>query len=314
MMPNPRSHPFMTAASILQLPPPLQPGDLAIVIAPSGTLREREKFQQGIEIWRSRGYRVELHPQHSARSGYLAGNDSQRLEALTSAWQNPDCKAILCARGGYGSARLLETWTWPPLATPKWLIGFSDITALLWSLASIGISGLHAPLLTTLADEADWSQNRLFASLERHQFAPLAGNGWGGGSATGRLFPANLTVATHVLGTPYQPNLDGAILAFEDVGEAPYRLDRMLTHWRALGIFKQVKGIALGRFSACAAPSSIPSWTVEAVLRDRLSDLGLPVVSDLPFGHDGANAAIPVGQLVSLDSDRGTLTWESNET
>jgi muramoyltetrapeptide carboxypeptidase len=99
------------------------------------------------------------------------------------------------------------------------------------------------------------------------------------------------------------------ILALEDVTEAPYRIDRMLTQWRMSGAFKGVRGIALGRFSRCEPPKDIPSWTVDEVLRDRLSDLGIPIVSDLPFGHEGANAALPVGQVVELDAEQGTLSW-----
>jgi muramoyltetrapeptide carboxypeptidase len=114
-------------------------------------------------------------------------------------------------------------------------------------------------------------------------------------------------VATHLLGTSHEPDLRGAILAFEDVTEAPYRIDRMLTHWRMAGKLAGVSGIALGRFSRCEPSEGVPSFTVAAVLRDRLGDLGIPVVSDLPFGHDGANAALPLGALARLDGDRGTL-------
>jgi len=302
-----------------EIPPPLKPGDLLQAIAPSGTLRELAAFEQGIEIWRSRGYRVECHPQFQAREGFLAGTDRQRRQALADAWQNPDCKGILCARGGYGCTRLLEDWDWEnhnhlnssPTASGKWLVGFSDITALLWSLAQYGTTGIHGPLLTTLAAEPDWSVERLFNSVEGRPLAPLQGKGWGGGTASGVLLPGNLTVATHLLKTAFQPALTGAILAFEDVGESPYRLDRMLTYWRMLGAFQGVVGIALGRFSQCAVPKTIPSWTVEEVLRDRLGDLGLPIVSHLPFGHDGENAALPVGRWVILDSDRGTLEFSA---
>jgi muramoyltetrapeptide carboxypeptidase len=203
----------------------------------------------------------------------------------------------------------LEDWQWsqPEKTQSKWLIGFSDVTALLWSLATVGISGLHGPVLTTLADEPDWSLKRLFNCLEGRFLEPLQGEGWGGGKVTGRLFPGNLTVATHLLGTPLQPCLEGAILALEDVTEAPYRIDRMLTQWRMVGAFEQVKGIALGRFSRCQPPLGSSSWTVEEVLRDRLGDLGLPLVSNLPFGHDGANAVLPVGKIVHLDAQRGRL-------
>lgn len=309
-----------------QLPPPLKPGDLLRVITPSGALREIEAFNLGVEIWRSRGYRVEISPDIDNRWGYLAGKDDSRRHQLLSAWQDPECRAILCARGGYGSARILEDWTWHspaahhknssfilhPSSFPKWLIGFSDITCLLWSLSLAGISGVHAPVLTTIAAEPEWSIQRLFDWVESHKVEPLIGTGWGGGITQGILLPANLTVATHLLGTPLQANLDNVILALEDVTEAPYRIDRLLTQWRLSGALSKIRGIALGRFSRCEPPPNIPSLTIAEVLRDRLGDLNIPIVSNLPFGHDGANAALPVGVMATLDADRGILSIVSD--
>ncbi|MGJ5672162.1 MAG: S66 peptidase family protein [Nostochopsis sp.] len=295
------------------IPQPLKPGDLLRVIAPSGALRELMTFERGVEIWRSRGYRVEIIPEIDDRWGYLAGKDENRRHHLASAWQDPECRGILCARGGFGSTRILENWNWGHLITnhqplSKWLIGFSDITALLWSLYKMGISGVHAPLLTTIADEPEWSIQRLFDWVEGRSLNALKGCGWGGGVANGILLPANLTVATHLLCTPIQPHLDGVILAFEDVTEAPYRIDRMLTQWRMSGALSKVRGIALGSFTKCEAPAGVPSFSVEEVLRDRLGDLGIPVVSDLPFGHEAPNAALPVGVEVTLDAEQGILT------
>jgi muramoyltetrapeptide carboxypeptidase len=226
---------------MLVLPPPLQPGDRLRMIAPSGALRELDALRKGVEIWRSRGYQVELSPGYDRRWGYLAGTDAERRSQLEAAWVDPDCRAILCARGGYGGARLLEDWDWPKIDRPKWLIGFSDITSLLWGLCREGISGVHAPLLTTLYAEPDWSTQRLFDWVEGRSLPSLQGVGWGGGQANGVLMPANLTVATHLLNTPAQPSLEGAILAFEDVTEAPYRIDRMLTQWRMSGAFAGVR-------------------------------------------------------------------------
>ncbi|MGI8500162.1 MAG: S66 peptidase family protein [Hassallia sp.] len=324
------------------IPPFLKPGDLLRVIAPSGALREFANFERGVEIWRSRGYKVEISPQIDDKWGYLAGKDETRRQQLAAAWQDPECRGILCARGGFGSTRILENWNWgqgdrgtggqgsnfslsplsppsplsplptPPLShfptPPKWLIGFSDITALLWSLEKVGISGVHAPVLTTLASEPDWSIQRLFDWVEGRSIASLKGSGWGGGIAKGILLPANLTVATHLLSTPFQPNLDNVILAFEDVTEAPYRIDRMLTQWRMSGALSKVSGIALGSFTKCEVPVDVPSLSVEEVLRDRLSDLGIPVVSNLPFGHEAPNAALPVGVMATLDADEGILS------
>ncbi len=289
-------------------PAPLQPGDLLCVIAPSGTLRELTAFHQGVEVWRQRGYPVKLMPGFDGRSGYLAGTDENRRIQFETALKDPNCRGILCARGGWGGARLLENWRFP-VVEPKWLLGFSDITSLLWAYAEQGISGVHAPLLTTIAAEPDESRQRLFDWVEGRSLSPLQGSGWGNGQASGLLLPANLTVATHLLGTPWQPDLSGVILAIEDVTEAPYRIDRMLTQWRLCGEFRQIRGIAIGRFSHCDPPANVPSFGLEEVLRDRLSDLGVPIVSNLPFGHDGENAALPVGIPVELDGDRGILSF-----
>jgi muramoyltetrapeptide carboxypeptidase len=323
---------------LCQIPAPLQPGDLLQVIAPSGALREMSAFEKGVEIWRKQGYQVQICDGITERWGYLAGQDQHRRYQLKEAWFNPNVKGILCARGGFGSTRLLEDWSWgdgenipstsqsrrtgilPVIPSPvgqasclsspiKWLIGFSDVTALLWSLGKVGISGVHGPMLTTIASEPEWSIERLFDWVEGRCLKPLSGVGWGGGKVSGVLLPANLTVATHLLGTPLQPEFDGVILALEDVTEFPYRIDRQLTQWRMSGIFQKVKGIALGRFSRCEAPPNIPSLAIEEVLRDRLSDLGIPIVSDLPFGHDGPNATLPIGILAQLDADKGVLSF-----
>jgi muramoyltetrapeptide carboxypeptidase len=277
------------------------------VINPSGTLREPEALERGLEIWRQQGYELELSPQLHGQWGYLAGTDAERRQALQIGLERPDIKGILCGRGGYGSARLLEDWSWP-VAAPKWLIGFSDVTGLLWGYANQGVAGLHGPVLTTLADQPEWSQQRLFAAVTGQSLPPLQGQGWGRGQVQGLLLPANLTVATHLLGTPQQPELTGIILALEDISEAPYRIDRMLTQWRNCGVLTHIKGIALGSFNDCVAPAGIPSHSVEEVLRDRLGDLGIPIVSGLPFGHQGPNATLPVGVMAKLDSDEGILS------
>jgi muramoyltetrapeptide carboxypeptidase len=291
-------------------PPFLKPGDRLKVIAPSGNLRSKVEFDQGVAIWRSQGYELDISPQCDLTTGYLAGKDSDRCNALQEAWADPQCRGIICARGGYGSARILENWD-PKgldLSSPKWLIGFSDVTALLWSLGKAGVASIHGPVLTTLSSEPDWSIKRLFSLIKGEKVPPLQGKGWGGKKVTGTLLPGNLTVATHLLNTPHQPPFNDVILALEEVNEAPYRIDRLLTYWRMLGKLQQVKAIALGRFSGCEVSPNISSWETMEVLRDRLEDLGIPIVSDLPFGHGGANAALIVGDRVELDSDRGLVT------
>ena len=282
-----------------------------MAIAPSGAVKTTDALEKGLEVWKQRGYRVEVGQNYLSCSGYLAGSDRQRRADLAAAWHNPECRAIVAVRGGYGGARLLEDWSWE-VERPKWLIGFSDVTSLLWSLANHGITGLHASVLTTVASEPEWAISRMFDYLETGRVEALQGKPGVAGKAAGILLPGNLTVATHLLRTPMQPNFRGAILALEDVTEYPYRIDRMLTHWRLTGVLQQVRGIALGRFSRCEPYPGTSSWTVKEVLRDRLGDLGIPLVYNLPFGHDGANAALPVGQPVCLDGETGILSWSNS--
>ncbi|MBE9064518.1 LD-carboxypeptidase [cf. Phormidesmis sp. LEGE 11477] len=310
-----------SAHTTCQLPPVLATGDLLYVISPSGGLQSTELFEAGLAIWRQRGYKIHLSEGYDDSWGYLAGTDEQRRSQLLAALDNPECKGILCSRGGYGGTRLLEDWQWPQKSShqgsenrkAKWLIGFSDITSLLWSWSRQGVAGVHGPVLTTLAAEPTESIERLFALVEQHRIQPLQGRGWAqwgcGGVASGVLLPGNLCVATHLLGTRAEPDLTDVILAFEDVGEAPYRLDRMLTQWRSMGKFHGVKGIALGRFSGWEPTKPGPTLSVEEVMRDRLADLHIPIVSGLPFGHDGENAAMPVGVPAQLDADAGVLSW-----
>lgn len=293
------------------LPSPLHRGDTLLAIAPSGTLRDKEraKFEDGVEIWRKNGYNIILDGSYDCREGYLAGKDDIRRQALHEAWTNPKYKGIICVRGGYGGARLLESWQWDTIPNPKWLIGFSDITSLLWSLYNENIISIHGAVLTTISQEPPWSLKRLFDYVEGKPLLPLHGKGLKGGKAQGTLLVANLTVATSVLGTSICPSFDNVILALEDVQEAPYRLDRMLTQWRLMGIFQRVKGILLGRFSGCNAPDGVPSWTVNEVFCDRLSEFNIPIISELPFGHDGVNACLPVGGLVEIDGDEGVIKF-----
>ena len=306
-------------------PAPLRRGDRVRLVAASSALDDLERLQNGIAVLEGWGLEVLAHPEPLRRWGYLAGADLERRADLGSdspqdagpagAEAGTDQASLLaCIRGGWGAARLLEQ----PLELPAgWLLGFSDVTSLLWAMASRGQGGaIHGPLVTSLATEPEWSRQRLRDLLFGHPLADLQGVGWSGGSATGPLLAGNLTVATHLLGTRHLPQLLGAILVLEDVGEAPYRLDRLLTHWRLSGALQQLAGIGLGRFTGCDDPDVEPGdtspeparrFTAEQVLRDRTADLGIPVVAGLPVGHEPGNAALPLGVRARLDGQRGLL-------
>jgi len=285
----------------LRLPPPLQPGDRVRLAAASSCLSEGRRLQAGIEILQSWGLEVEQPFRTDRHWGYLAGHDNERLADFAPA------PLLACVRGGWGSARLLELGWSPPQG---WLLGFSDITSLLWAMATAGGGGaIHGPLLTTLAGEPDWSRERLRRLLFGEPLPPLQGLPWHPGITEGPLLVANLTVATHLLGTRWCPPLQGAVLLLEDVGEAPYRIDRMLTHWRLAGALQQLAGLAFGSFEGCdpADDDGRPGFGLEEVLRERVADLGIPVLADLPVGHGAVNAALPLGVRCRLDGDRGLL-------
>jgi muramoyltetrapeptide carboxypeptidase len=294
----------------IQLPKPLGSGDHVAMVAASSCLEGEEalaRLDAGIAILESWGLAVERKPLR--RWGYLAGNDQERSADLRP--ERPGeasaFSLLACMRGGWGSARLLEG----PLAMgPNWLLGFSDVTSLLWSQVAQGHGGaIHGPLLTSLAAEPAWSQQRLQSLLFGQPLADLTGEGWCRGLAEGPLLVGNLTVATHLLGTPHLPDLEGAILILEDVGEAPYRIERMLTHWRLGGALQRLAGIGLGSFNGCDDPTRAErsSFSLEEVLRERTADLGIPVVAGLPIGHGDCNAALPLGVRAQLDGTGGRL-------
>ena len=294
----------------MKQPAPLQPGDRVQMVAASSALigdAALARLDAGISVLEGWGLEVKRPPLVGRSWGYLAGRDQERRGDLEAAARR-GADLLACVRGGWGAARLLEQ----PLALPcRWLLGFSDVTSLLWAQLAQGQGGaIHGPLLTTLGAEPAWSQERLRAVLFGETLAPLQGEGWVGGSAKGPLLAANLTVATHLLGTPHLPDLRGAILVLEDVGEAPYRIERMLTHWRLCGALQQLGGIGLGAFSDCDGNSEAASsdcFSLEQVLRERTADLGMPVVAGLPVGHVAGNAALPLGAMAELDGESGQL-------
>lgn len=308
------------------LPPPLRPGDRVDLVAASSALENAERLEAGLRVLRGWGLDVgDGASLIGRRWGYLAGGDGDRAADLGPREPTGQRAPLLaCVRGGWGAARLLPepSHPTPPWLdanpTPQWLLGFSDVTSLLWARWARGwTGGVHGPLLTTLASEPAWSQERLRDLLFGREVAPLAGEGWVGGVGEGPLLAANLTVATHLLGTPHLPDLRGAIVVFEDVGEAPYRLDRMLTHWRLSGALGQLAGVGLGSFSGCvdkdrADEPDAAHFSAEQVLRERTADLGIPVVANLPVGHTPGNAALPVGMWARLDGDAGRLELQTH--
>ncbi len=292
-------------------PAALSPGDVVRVIAPSGPV-PRDGFAAGAALLGAR-YQLRYDDGLFARDGFLAGPDERRLQELVAAFADPEARAIIMARGGYGLTRLL------PYLDPRMLaarsipiVGFSDGTALLAQAARAGVVAIHGPVVTQLAALPADDHQALFRVLEdpnpRVVLSDL--DALVPGRAQGRLLGGNLEVFSRLLGTPFLPDLAGAILFLEDLGERPYRVDRLITHLDLAGVFSAVAGVVVGDFAGCQEPEPTRGTSPSAaeVLEDRLGRLAIPVAFGAPIGHGSRNVAVPYGALVELDTRFGTVT------
>lgn len=296
-------------------PRALRPGARVHIAAPSGPV-PADRLAAGLAaLQRHVSGEISLAPNIAARAGYFAGDDHTRLAALQAALADPDIDAIVCARGGYGLTRLLGLLDPTRLAAaPKLLVGFSDVTALLaWTLARAGLCCVHGPVVAQLGGLADEDLERLGLILAGEDPGALSaetGAVLRGGVVEGPLVAGNLEVLRSLVGTRWLPDLAGCVLALEEVGERPYRIDRALTQLLASGALRGVRGVAVGQLVGCEEPASgnPDSPGPEAVVLERLATLGVPVVTGFPFGHDPArNAALPFGARVRLDAEHGAL-------
>lgn len=286
------------------LPPRLRPGDRVAIVAPSSPF-DRERFDRGLERL-ARRYAPVLDPHLFDAVRYLAGPDSVRVESLRRALTDPGVKAVFCARGGSGAARLLPLLDLRA-APPRLLVGFSDATCLHAALQSYGRASVHAPVVTQLADQPESVLDRLFQLLEGGLPGPLGGaTPLVPGVAEGPLLGGNLAVLVTLLGTPWFPDTRGAVLLLEDDGEQPYRLDRMWTHLRNAGIFAGLGGIALGDFTNCERPGA--DFTAREVLGSLAAETAIPCAIGFPVGHGAVNMPLSLGTRVRLDAGAGTLT------
>jgi muramoyltetrapeptide carboxypeptidase len=270
-------------------------------------------FATGVAVLSAR-YQVRFDPAKLfAAQGYLAGTDEQRLANLCEALADREARAIFMGRGGYGLLRIASQIR-PELLreNAKPIVGFSDGTVLLACASRAGVASVHGPVVTQLGRLPEADRAALFALLESPDprlllegMEPLRP-----GTASGPLVGGNLEVFSRLLGTSLLPELDGAILFLEDVGERPYRLDRLLTHLALAGVFDRVAGVVVGDLIGCEEPSDsrIASPSALEVMRERLGRLRVPVALGARFGHGERNLALPYGVPALLDVQAGTLT------
>lgn len=280
----------------------LRPNDAVAVVAPCGPF-DRTAFEKGLAVIAER-YRPVFTERIFETRRYLAGTDEARAAELQRALDDEGVKAVFVARGGYGAMRLLPSLR---LHAPKPLVGFSDATALHLAMQAKGWRTLHAPVLTQLGKQPADVVTRLFDLLEGRPVAPLPGTRTVvPGIAEGPLIGGNLSVLSRLVGTPYFPSLHGAVLLLEDVGERPYRLDRMWTHLELAGVLNGVAGVVFGEFTGCEEQGA--TYSSAEVLDELAQVLGVPCAAGFGIGHGDVNFPVPLGARVRLDADRQVLT------
>jgi muramoyltetrapeptide carboxypeptidase len=290
----------------MRKPLPLRKGDVVAVCAPAGPV-DAGRLGRGIARLSAAGFVPEIADGVLAAQGYFAGDDDHRARQLEWALTLPEARAVMAARGGFGTTRLLPLIDWKKAARrPKLLVGFSDLSAILAYLSTrLKIPCIHGPMAAAdLALRFDAQALDAFARLAAGEVSPR--EPWGepmerlrGGSAEGVLTGGCLSVLTSLLSTPFSPDFRNALLFLEDVQEPAYRLDRMLTQWIQSGRWSDVAGILVGRIAPARGE------TVEDLRRlfhEAGKRLSVPVWYGFPAGHDGRNVAIPFGVRARVDA------------
>jgi len=275
---------------------------MVALVAPAGPLAKDEDLARAMEVVRSFGLIPRAGRHARAKRGYLAGSDAQRAADFNEAARDPQVRGIFALRGGYGTMRILDAIDYEALAAdPKVVLGYSDLTALLNAITQrTGLITFHGPVAALSAFtgiERGWLQRAVMqtdplGALEAPDAGVVAE-----GTAQGRLCGGNLSLIAALTGTPFEIDTSGAILFIEEVDEAPYRIDRMLTQLRLSGALSRAAGVLVGRCANCDVGADHPyaGMPLAQTLRDRLGDLGVPVLAELPIGHRGEQWTLPIG-------------------
>jgi muramoyltetrapeptide carboxypeptidase len=311
------------AAPPLIRPRRLQPGDTIGLINPSGAIYEQAPYQQTQQALQALGFQVREAPNVRARYGHMAGTPAQRASDIHTLFADPGIAGILAITGGSGANRVLPLLDYGLIAAnPKFLGGFSDLTALISAVhVKTGLVTFHSPLgrsawnsftvdhfkAVAMRAQAHTLRNTL---VQGDDLVPSEGGTTTlrGGTARGRLLGGNLAVLTSLAGTPYMPGLDGAILFLEDVNEYVYRVDRMLSTLMLSGAVQRVAGVVLGGFTNCMpSEGSFGTLTLDEVFDDYFGELGVPVYRGAQFGHVARKFTLPLGVMAEMDADAGTV-------
>ena len=293
-----------------KMPPSIQVGDTIAVIAPCSAAAE-DKALKGIEYLRDKGFIVKTADNLFEQSGHMAGSDEHRISSFNEFWADKDVKALFCVRGGYGIQRILPKIDYDLISdNPKILVGYSDISALSSAiLAKSGLITFSGPMVAsdmgenfdTFSEELLWRILMGHPLIDNPQEQPLVV--YKKGYAEGNIFGGTLTVLLPYFGTSYVPDLEGAILVLEDVGENIGRLDRHFHHLRYQGIFDKISGLVLGEFNDCFPEEIDAIDGLKSILDSALEGYDFPVVMNFAYGHIKKRVTLPIGMRAKLTTD-----------
>jgi muramoyltetrapeptide carboxypeptidase len=318
-----------TPQSILK-PKALKPGDTVGLITPSTYVSDPDRLQLARMTVEGLGLKLKLGRAVGRRDGYLGGTIAERVADIHAMFSDPEVKGLFCIRGGYGAAMLLDKLDFGLIGrNPKLFVGYSDITALHLGIhGQTGMVTLHGPV--TLSRFNDWTLQQFKRAIfeprplgrltnppeerpmrPRHMTRTIRA-----GTASGRLVGGNLSLVSSTMGTPWEIQTAGKILFLEDVDEPPYSVDRMLTHLRLAGKFRDIRGLVIGECADCVPrkPSAEGGFSLGEIYDNILGDLKVPVVSGLTIGHTDDQLTLPLGVEATLDAEAAALTIEEAAT
>jgi muramoyltetrapeptide carboxypeptidase len=295
-------------ACFMKIPQPLNRGDTIGILAPASPF-DMMRLERGISILSSMGFHTVFPKELMNAEGYLAAPDSIRADHIHRYFSDKTIKAILCARGGYGSMRILPMLDFDLIGkNPKIFMGFSDITVLLAAFyKKCGLVTFHGPMASTLPSSDSLSRDSFLNTLTSSVHSPLSLAECSviyEGKASGSLIGGNLTNLCHLMGTPYQPDSRGHILLIEERGEALYRIDRMFTHLRLAGFLEGIRGMILGAFEGCGEYEAVTE-----IADDICGGLGIPIIAGFGSGHGKRNLTLPMGLPAVLDTEKLSLEF-----
>lgn len=291
-------------ASVI-IPPYLQPGDLIGITCPAGYVAP-ERIAHAVQVLQRWGFRVRVGKTIGIGDHYFAGHDDERLADLQEMLDDPEVRAVLMGRGGYGTSRIIDRLDFSAFAQqPKWICGFSDITVLHSHIhRQLGIATLHSPMCAAFTRETDDSDHirafreALTGTLTNYRFEASASNR--PGTAEGEIVGGNLAILAHLSGSPSQLDTAGRILFIEDIGEYLYNIDRLLVNLKRSGQLEGLAGLLVGQFTDSQDTERPFGQGLEQIIMDKVSEYDYPVAWNVPCGHDTVNITLPLGRRATL--------------